>query len=103
MLKTNDGDVLITTDGKKATADGYRNIIIASNADGAEVTLGDIAEVTDNRNSYVTQASFDRRASVSLDVFRVGDQNRSEEHTSELQSRPHLVCRLLLEKKNNSI
>src|SRR5579872_7541365 len=31
---------------------------------------------------------------------------RSEEHTSELQSRPHLVCRLLLEKKkqkNNKI
>src|SRR5436305_7759743 len=26
-------------------------------------------------------------------------QERSEEHTSELQSRPHLVCRLLLEKK----
>src|SRR5690625_5504783 len=30
-----------------------------------------------------------------------GDTNvRSEEHTSELQSRGHLVCRLLLEKKN---
>src|SRR5690554_7129277 len=28
---------------------------------------------------------------------------RSEEHTSELQSRPHLVCRLLLEKKKQSI
>src|SRR2546429_6720604 len=28
---------------------------------------------------------------------------RSEEHTSELQSRLHLVCRLLLEKKNNSV
>src|SRR5690554_7599855 len=27
---------------------------------------------------------------------------RSEEHTSELQSRPHLVCRLLLEKKKLS-
>src|SRR3712207_8435618 len=27
---------------------------------------------------------------------------RSEEHTSELQSRQYLVCRLLLEKKNNS-
>src|SRR5436305_8907978 len=27
---------------------------------------------------------------------------RSEEHTSELQSRPHLVCRLLLEKKKSS-
>src|SRR3989449_8561435 len=29
------------------------------------------------------------------------DRVRSEEHTSELQSRLHLVCRLLLEKKNN--
>src|SRR2546429_6647633 len=29
-----------------------------------------------------------------------GRTNRSEEHTSELQSRLHLVCRLLLEKKN---
>src|SRR5690625_5736360 len=28
---------------------------------------------------------------------------RSEEHTSELQSRGHLVCRLLLEKKNNTL
>src|SRR5258708_23797472 len=28
-------------------------------------------------------------------------QKRSEEHTSELQSPDHLVCRLLLEKKNN--
>src|SRR5438552_14683277 len=28
------------------------------------------------------------------------DQSRSEEHTSELQSPDHLVCRLLLEKKN---
>src|SRR3989442_10686036 len=27
---------------------------------------------------------------------------RSEEHTSELQSRPHLVCRLLLEKKKKT-
>src|SRR5690554_8183868 len=27
-------------------------------------------------------------------------ETRSEEHTSELQSRPHLVCRLLHEKKN---
>src|SRR5690554_7618859 len=31
--------------------------------------------------------------------FGVSTTYRSEEHTSELQSRPHLVCRLLLEKK----
>src|SRR3712207_7348215 len=32
----------------------------------------------------------------------VGAADRSEEHTSELQSRQYLVCRLLLEKKKNS-
>src|SRR5690625_6289473 len=31
------------------------------------------------------------------------ETDRSEEHTSELQSRGHLVCRLLLEKKKNKI
>src|SRR5439155_20750180 len=30
-------------------------------------------------------------------------RERSEEHTSELQSRGHLVCRLLLEKKNSEV
>src|SRR3989442_9517599 len=44
-------------------------------------------------------------------VFRSRDRSeciktesklRSEEHTSELQSRPHLVCRLLLEKKKRT-
>src|SRR5258708_18048111 len=34
---------------------------------------------------------------------RVRRHLRSEEHTSELQSPDHLVCRLLLEKKNNTI
>src|SRR3712207_7371559 len=37
-----------------------------------------------------------------LEVDLEPDGLRSEEHTSELQSRQYLVCRLLLEKKNNS-
>src|SRR2546429_2088891 len=35
--------------------------------------------------------------------LRVVQSDRSEEHTSELQSRLHLVCRLLLEKKKNEL
>src|SRR5690554_7759148 len=38
---------------------------------------------------------------VGTYLFGQGPGGRSEEHTSELQSRPHLVCRLLLEKKKN--
>src|SRR2546429_4806494 len=37
---------------------------------------------------------------ATLEEFNVAPK-RSEEHTSELQSRLHLVCRLLLEKKTN--
>src|SRR5690606_40500300 len=45
----------------------------------------------------------------TLDRFRITQlqhgavRHRSEEHTSELQSRENLVCRLLLEKKKNKI
>src|SRR5207253_4892864 len=37
----------------------------------------------------------------ALQAGRISPEQRSEEHTSELQSRGHLVCRLLLEKKKN--
>src|SRR5437870_13805407 len=39
-----------------------------------------------------------RRGDARSDIYGLG-VTRSEEHTSELQSRGHLVCRLLLEKK----
>src|SRR3989449_7814959 len=41
------------------------------------------------------------RSRLSLDA--VAKRRRSEEHTSELQSRLHLVCRLLLEKKKKDV
>src|SRR5436305_4559163 len=42
-----------------------------------------------------------RRGKFNLQVRGIRSA-RSEEHTSELQSRPHLVCRLLLEKKKRA-
>src|SRR3712207_7213910 len=44
-------------------------------------------------------AHFHLRPRVAQDVHPQLAQARSEEHTSELQSRQYLVCRLLLEKK----
>src|SRR3712207_7780073 len=38
-----------------------------------------------------------------LEIIELGHARRSEEHKSELQSRPYLVCRLLLEKKKNQM
>src|SRR5439155_17015629 len=47
-------------------------------------------------SSYIGGESPSLRGAVSIPVLHAF---RSEEHTSELQSRGHLVCRLLLEKK----
>src|SRR5690554_7272354 len=51
--------------------------------------------VLDVFNGWAPQWLLDVVASFSF-------LTRSEEHTSELQSRPHLVCRLLLEKKKKN-
>src|SRR5690625_6143214 len=52
--------------------------------------------------SAIFQASWSSWARFSSERWtRTVWSIRSEEHTSELQSRGHLVCRLLLEKKNN--
>src|SRR5690625_5383980 len=54
-----------------------------------------------NRLLSVSQSPFcGSFVKASLTAWLSEEADRSEEHTSELQSRGHLVCRLLLEKKN---
>src|SRR3712207_8055407 len=61
-------------------------------------------------NCHVTRWTFRRRSHLRQSLDRCErrypkgnglSRTRSEEHTSELQSRQYLVCRLLLEKKKN--
>src|SRR3989442_8735349 len=53
------------------------------------------------RNAVIVDVDNAPRNSHGMVEFSTQFMIRSEEHTSELQSRPHLVCRLLLEKKSN--
>src|SRR3989442_12005735 len=58
--------------------------------------------VAERRGLPSQRSGLDRRAQrISVPLASAAVLERSEEHTSELQSRPHLVCRLLLEKKKN--
>src|SRR3712207_7637858 len=61
------------------------------------------------RNRPTTASAAPQSRSLMVAAFirlaakmNIGIASRSEEHTSELQSRQYLVCRLLLEKKNTS-
>src|SRR2546422_6213189 len=55
--------------------------------------------------SFIRPEALADSAAKCLTAFDILERNavRSEEHTSELQSRLHLVCRLLLEKKKTTI
>src|SRR3712207_9024548 len=64
--------------------------------------------VDEELHAFMLCHRFDRPAVRSCHLLQLGDAQRgnaprSEEHTSELQSRQYLVCRLLLEKKNVTI
>src|SRR2546430_12279959 len=56
-----------------------------------------------SRNPSSDPPTADRRGCVRAVVVHRPRRQRSEEHTSELQSQSNLVCRLLLEKKKNKV
>src|SRR5690625_1371543 len=75
-------DILQTEDGKKALSE----------------VLNDDAM----KQRLVIDSDTVKDALKEQFISEQGSEMRSEEHTSELQSRGHLVCRLLLEKKKNN-
>src|SRR5207253_7185599 len=69
----------------------YSGIVTVAADGSAEITL-DIPEFAGTARVMAVAWTATKLGRATIDV-------RSEEHTSELQSRGHLVCRLLLEKK----
>src|SRR5690348_17843126 len=75
-----------------APGDVQREGIVAGEIGCGEIGCEETAELEREAPSLALRGAARRRAAA-------GDQPRSEEHTSELQSPVQLVCRLLLEKK----
>src|SRR5699024_12053072 len=109
----------LSTEAKEQVFSGERIIILTDQPTMPDISgwsmrdvlkLADVLELELETagNGYVTAQSIDKGKSVKKgDTLRVELEPpseidaRSEEHTSELQSRFDLVCRLLLEKKKN--
>src|SRR5215510_6520391 len=93
---TAQADVSVSIDRERLvqeTIDAYGRIdLLVNNAGVAPNVRADLLEAGEE--------SFDRLININLKgpYFLTQIVARSEEHTSELQSRGHLVCRLLLEK-----
>src|SRR5687768_17895460 len=88
----------------------YTTLFRSDNLDRWEEENPDVVEMLvkrglvekDEQGRYrVSPKGIKRVESKALEELFDVTRKRSEEHTSELQSRLHLVCRLLLEKKNN--
>src|SRR5207253_9576572 len=77
----------------------YTTLFLSHRAEDGRDRVGAGGELRQRRVREQRVAGADR-VDHAVDEGIDDDEGRSEEHTSELQSRGHLVCRLLLEKKN---
>src|SRR5690625_6605753 len=87
---------------QEAGGDGDGNLLEQLQDEGS-ITVAFAGEIP---YSWETEDGELTGATIALDreiyaAMGIDEVERSEEHTSELQSRGHLVCRLLLEKKKN--
>src|SRR5690554_6968818 len=78
----------------------YKNVKLSyfqSNIEGE--LIANIQQADGKYEGIILNAAAYTHTSIGISDAVRAISTRSEEHTSELQSRPHLVCRLLLEKK----
>ena len=74
-VKTLGGEILIRTKGRRYYADEYRDVPILTNPDGTNVTLGQIADLSDGFQDVDLAARFQGKPTALIEVFRVADQN----------------------------
>src|SRR5690554_7581696 len=104
MISFFEGDEVYCVRGKVRVENGYVSAIFYYYDDNTEELYDKKFHNLNNEPPTVTNGISEMIINADRERFRVVfidklKPKRSEEHTSELQSRPHLVCRLLLEKK----
>jgi len=74
-IKTQGGEILLRSKGQAYRGIDFEEIVIVTQPDGANITLGEIAEVRDGFQEGYLKARFDGEPAVTIMVFRVGKED----------------------------
>ncbi|MCB1226379.1 MAG: efflux RND transporter permease subunit [Verrucomicrobiales bacterium] len=78
VVRTESGEVAIKTRGRALTGQDYAAIVVARNADGTQLTLGDVAEIHDGFNENPLLARYNGKRCVTITVTRPMEGNAVE-------------------------
>ncbi len=74
-IKTDNGEIMLRTKGQAYRQHDFENVLLISYPDGTRLTLGDIAEINDSFVETEGYSLFDKKFSMAVTVFAVGDQD----------------------------
>lgn len=77
-IKTDSGEVLLRTNERRSTQEGFEDIVVLSQPDGTQVTVGDLGVVVDGFQETDQATFFNGKPAAQITVFRVGDQTPLE-------------------------
>ncbi len=74
-IRTKGGEILLRTKGQAYRGKEFESLVLRSRPDGTHLRLGDVATVIDGFAETDQSAQFDAEPTVTVKVYRVGDQN----------------------------
>jgi HAE1 family hydrophobic/amphiphilic exporter-1 len=98
-VKTLNQDVLIRLSGKYRSMEELRNLVLTTSKDGAQIRLGDVADVQDSQKETEKLARINRQASIAIQIIKQSDAN-----AVEVSKGVHaIIDKLKLEYKANNL
>ncbi len=73
-IDTGESQILLRVEGEKLTGDQYRDIVVIASEDGAQVTLGQIAQIRDGFRDTGLITRYNGQPAALVRVFRTGDE-----------------------------
>lgn len=77
-IKSENQDILVRLSGKYRDVQELRNLVVSQGAEGAQVRLGDIADVQDTQKDVEKLSRVDRQSSIALQILKQSDANAVE-------------------------